>query len=249
MPMSPQEREVITGIFERLQQGANAPREAEAEKLIGDLIARQPYAPYVMTQSLYVQEQALTNMQKRVAELEGQLRDAQAQKPASGGFLSGIFGGGSAPAPRSAAPQQAAGSQPGGPWGAQPQPQYTQQAAPQQGGPWGGAPQQPARGGGFMASALTTAAGVAGGMLAANALSSMFSGSHGQAHAADNFSSGFLGDSSQSDAKYNDGYQDAQQDAEDAQNATYARDDAYQDGVQDAADYSSDSGGSDSYDA
>jgi uncharacterized protein len=64
----------------------------------------------------------------------------------------------------------------------------------QQPGPWGGQPQQPAgpwgqqqRGGGmgFLGTAAMTAAGVAGGMLAANAISNMFSGGGaGQAQAA-----------------------------------------------------------------
>src|SRR3712207_7073543 len=40
-------------------------------------------------------------------------------------------------------------------------------------GPWGGGMQ---RGGGFLGTALSTAAGVAGGMMIANALTSAFSG-------------------------------------------------------------------------
>jgi uncharacterized protein len=232
MAMNPQERDVISGIFDRLKQGSNAPREAEAEKFIADQISRQPYAPYVMTQSLYVQEQAINNMQKRIEELEGQLSTAQAQKPASGGFLSSIFG--SAPA-QQPAPQQ------GGAWGNRTPAQQQQQYAPQpqqQGGPWGGAPQQaaPAAGGGFMASAMTTAAGVAGGMLAANAISSMFSGHGNSAHAA--------GNANQSNSGYDNGYADSQQDNQ--FDAEQARQDAYDDGAQDAAGY--DDGGSGSYD-
>lgn len=212
MPMNPQERDVISGIFERLKQGANAPREAEAEKFISDQIAAQPYAPYVMTQSLYVQEQAINNMQTRIKELELQLQAAHELRPpnapaAQGGFFSSIFGSSSAPA----ATPWVRGSAPA-------QPQYT--PAPPQGGSWGAPQAMTPAGGGFMASALTTAAGVAGGVLAANALSSMFSGHHGQ-------SSGFMGDANQSNAGYNDGYADAQQDA---------------------AGYDDNSGGSDSYD-
>ena len=229
MPMSAQERDVISGIFDRLKQGSNAPREAEAERFIAEQIARQPYAPYVMTQSLYVQEQAIGNMQKRIEELEAQLSAAQAQKPQSGGFLSSIFG---------AAPAQPAAPQPSGAWGRAPQqaPQYAQQPQ-QQGGPWGGAPQQaaPAAGGGFMASALTTAAGVAGGMLAANAISSMFSGHSNSAHAAGN-TSGSMGDSN---SGYNSGYQDAQQDF--SGDLEQAQQDSYDDAVQDASDYGGDS--------
>ena len=44
--------------------------------------------------------------------------------------------------------------------------------------------QQGAPGGGFFRSALTTAAGVAGGMMVANSLSGLFGGGH-QAHASE----------------------------------------------------------------
>ena len=212
MPMNPLERDVISGIFERLKQGANAPREAEAEKYIGDYIAAQPYAPYVMTQSLYVQEQTINNMQTRIKELELQLQAANELRPPNapagqGGFLSSIFGSSSAPAATPAVRGSSSA-----------QPQYS--PAPPQGGPWGAPQATTPAGGGFMASALTTAAGVAGGVLAANALSSMFSGHHGQ-------SPGFMSDANQSSEGYNNGYADAQQDV---------------------ADYDDNGGGSDSYD-
>jgi hypothetical protein len=43
-------------------------------------------------------------------------------------------------------------------------------------GPWGGGMMQRGGGGSFLGTALTTAAGVAGGMMIANALTSAFSG-------------------------------------------------------------------------
>jgi uncharacterized protein len=179
MTMTPQERDVIAGIFDRLKPAATQPRDPEAEKLIAEKLKDQPYAPYAMAQSVYVQEQALTNMQRQVEELQAQVvqlqQQAQTAAPAQpqGGFLSGMFGGGSKPAAMQA--PAASGGRPGGPWGsqaAQPQPQ------PQAAGPWGGQPQQaaPAAGGGFMATALTTAAGVAGGMVVGNMLMNAFKG-------------------------------------------------------------------------
>jgi len=66
-PMTPEERQVITGIFERLQAAEGHPRDPEAEKLIADLVAKQPYAPYAMAQSVYVNEQALVGLNQRVA--------------------------------------------------------------------------------------------------------------------------------------------------------------------------------------
>jgi uncharacterized protein len=177
MTMTPQERDVIAGIFDRLKPAASQPRDPEAEKLIADRLKDQPYAPYAMAQSVYVQEQALANLQSQVETLQAQLADmqraAQAQAPQQGGFLSGIFGGGAKPAAPAMQAAPAAQARPSGAWG---------NAAPQQaGGPWGGQPQQaaPAAGGGFMATALTTAAGVAGGMVVGNMLMNAFSGGHG----------------------------------------------------------------------
>lgn len=199
--MTPQERDVIAGIFDRLKQAANQPRDPEAENFIAQRLREQPYAPYAMAQAVYVQETALTNLQAQVEDLQAQLRELQsrpAEAPAqSGGFLSGIFGGGAQPAarPRSVpsfpqrsqdAPSSAwSGQQPGAMQAAP-----AQQPGPgvqQQPGPWSNqaAQQQaPGRGGGgFMATALTTAAGVAGGMMLGSALTNAFGG--GSAKAAE----------------------------------------------------------------
>ncbi len=196
--MSPEERQMLTDLFERVRGQANAPRDRDAETLIADAVRTQPYAPYLLTQAVLLQEQALRaadqklqEMQAQVAHLQDELAHAQAQ-PASGAgsFLGGLFGGGGAsrPAPQQPpanpnpwggggqqqpgyAPQQ----QQGGPWGA-PQPQQAGPAA----GPWG-AP-QPQQGGGFLKGALGAAAGVAGGMLLADSFKGLFGG--GQANAA-----------------------------------------------------------------
>jgi hypothetical protein len=199
MTMTPQERDVIAGIFDRLKQAANQPRDPEAENFIAERLREQPYAPYAMAQAVYVQETALANLQAQVEDLQAQLRELQsrpAEAPAqAGGFLSGIFGGGAQPAPRPrsvpAFPQRAQDA-PSSAWtGQQP---GTMQAAPggqpgpgaqQQPGPWSNqaAQQAPGRGGGFMATALTTAAGVAGGMMLGSALTNAFGG--GSAKAAE----------------------------------------------------------------
>lgn len=191
--MTPQERDVIAGIFDRLKQAANQPRDPEAERYIADRLREQPYAPYAMAQAVYVQEQALTNLQAQVEDLQAQIRDLQsrpAEAPAqSGGFLSGIFGGGAQPPRPRSVPSfpQRAEQAPSGAWSGQ-QPGTMQAApaqagmgAPQQPGPWTNqAAQQPGRGGGgFMATALTTAAGVAGGMMLGNVLTNAFGGQKG----------------------------------------------------------------------
>jgi hypothetical protein len=134
--MQPQERELIAGLFDRLRPFDSQPRDPEAERLIADSVARQPSTPYLLTQTVLVQEQALKAAQERIAELEAQTGAAQP----SSGFL------GSAPKI--------------GPWGSAPAaPSATRSPLQAALAP------QPAGGGGFLRSALATAAGVAGGAL------------------------------------------------------------------------------------
>ncbi|MEZ0171997.1 DUF2076 domain-containing protein [Microvirga sp. TS319] len=177
--MNDQEREIIADIFRRLEQVANQPRDPEAERFIADRLRQQPYAPYAMAQAIFVQEQALARLQAENDQLRAEL-DHLSRQPQQGGILSGIFGGGARP------PEPAYNSPPmrrASPWGSpQPMPQQPygmppQTQGPPQGpsqGPWGGMAQP--RGGGFLQGALSTAAGVAGGMMIANALSHAFRG-------------------------------------------------------------------------
>ena len=144
--MTPEERNLITGLFDRLRNAeTNAPaKDHEAEDLIRQLTTQSPSAPYLLTQTLLVQEHALANAQTRIQVLERQAAQAQpAQSSGGGGFLSGLFGHSSTPAP--AAPPAPMPVQPQ----AMPYPTTMNMA--------------PSAGGGFLRSALTTAAGVAGG--------------------------------------------------------------------------------------
>lgn len=147
--MQPQERDLIVELFGRLKPFEAQPRDGEASSLIAAFVAQQPAAPYLLTQTVLVQEQALKAAQARIAELEG--------KSTSGGFLAG--------APKI------------GPWGSQPQ---AEPAAPSTRSPLQAAvaPQQPA-GGGFLRTALTTAAGVAGGALLFEGVRSLLGHGHG----------------------------------------------------------------------
>ncbi len=181
------------------------PVDREADGLIAQQFQRYPEARYRITQLAFVQEHALMEAQNRIQRLEWELQqaqqqaaqaqqaaqEAQQQQRGGGGFFGGLFGGGRQSAPPPPPPQG-----PPGPWGAQrgPQQGYAPQPGypPQQGYYPPPPPQyapgyQPGmfqrQGSGFLGSALTTAAGVAGGMLAANAITSMFSGGHGAAGA------------------------------------------------------------------
>jgi uncharacterized protein len=140
--MQSEERELITGLFGRLQPFESQPRDGEADALIKDFTARQPAAPYLLVQTVLVQEQALKAAQERIAELEAKAGGA----PAASGFL------GSAP---KIGPWGAPASAPAAPRPSVPTTRSPLQAAvaPQQGG------------GGFLRTAMATAAGVAGGAL------------------------------------------------------------------------------------
>ena len=187
--MNDQEREVIADIFRRLEQVANEIRDPEAERFIAERMRAQPYAAYAMAQTIFIQEQALTNLQAEVEQLRSEVEAARRQPQASGGILSSLFGG----SPRHPEPEPfrrdaAEGARRTSPWGAPAIPQRMSgygDDAPAQGspGPWGGGMGQ-SRGGGFLQGALSTAAGVAGGMMVANALSSAFGGKHGAEPAA-----------------------------------------------------------------
>jgi hypothetical protein len=188
--MNSEERDVISGIFQRLEQAQTQPRDAEAERFIAEKLRTQPYAPYAMAQLIYVQEEAIKSLNQQLEQARRQ--GEQAQSSGGGGFLSSIFGGGGSqrqePQQQPGYAQQRPAGQPWGNPGAPPQgyPQqgYPQQGYPQQGypqqqgGPWAGQPQAPARGGGFLANALPMAAGAAGGMLLGSALSNAFAGGH-----------------------------------------------------------------------
>jgi hypothetical protein len=157
--MDQQDRQAIEGLFAKLGEveRQSGPRDAEAEVFIRQRITAQPAAPYLMAQTVVVQEQALNAAQSRIAELEHQL----ASRPASGGgFLSGLFGGG----PQR--PQTQQSNQP------QTQPMHSMppHMAPGMGG------MAPRAGGGFLAGAAQTAMGVAGGVMLGNMIAGAFSG-------------------------------------------------------------------------
>ena len=159
--MTPDEKNLIGGLFGRLKEAdaSGGPKDREADDFIRQNVAALPSAPYLLVQTVLVQEHALTNAQAHIADLEKQLAAARSA-PQSSGQGSGSFLGGladklgpwgrradqPAPAPMAQPPQPMA-----------PQPGYAAYAST--------AAMVPSAGGGFLRSALTTAAGVAGGAL------------------------------------------------------------------------------------
>ncbi|HMD64893.1 MAG TPA: DUF2076 domain-containing protein [Stellaceae bacterium] len=181
--MTPQEKELLTTLLDRLKNAARQPKDPEADALIRQATTEQPDLPYYLVQTVLIQDLSLHQAQQRIADLEKQLADAQqAAKPTVGSFLGGLFGSrppaqASGPAqagPWTRSPQVAAAppAQPYGQPGYAPQPGYGQQ--PMAGGLMGGGM---GAGGGFLRSAAATAAGVAGGALLFEGISSLF-GNH-----------------------------------------------------------------------
>lgn len=196
--MNGDERQLITGLFDRMRGYGRVDKDRDAEALIADQVRSIPDAPYMLVQSVLVQEHALQQAAGRIEELEARVRELETRAPAapqSGGFLGGMFGGGRSSVPQTG--RSAVGAGPASPgFGQRPgmgqpgmgQPGMGQPGMGQPGGsPWGGQPgMQPQRaGGGFLQSAMATAAGVAGGMLLANSISSMMGGSSAEAATAD----------------------------------------------------------------
>lgn len=176
--MTPQERDLLSNLVSRLRQAPPQQRDPEAEAMIADLVRERPDSPYILVQTVLIQDFSLHQAQARIAELEQQLKGQQGSQE-SGGFLSAIFGSG----------KPAQGAPPPRP---EPQPQTYQQPAyaPQPaGGPWGQGPamgpaqqvfaQAPSQQPSFLRSAATTAAGVAGGALLFQGIESLLGGGHG----------------------------------------------------------------------
>src|SRR5262245_64063954 len=81
--MTPQERQLVEELFDRLTRLESAPRDAEAERTIANGLARAPHAIYPLVQTVLVQDEALKRADARIRELTG-------EEPATGGFLDGM---------------------------------------------------------------------------------------------------------------------------------------------------------------
>jgi hypothetical protein len=152
--MTPQEKDLIQCVFDRLAQSGVGTKDPEAAALIGENMRRIADAPYGLVQAVVALEAGLSHANERINALQSQLADVRARDQ-GGSFLAGggPWGGGSVPRAGAGAPAPAAG------------------LAPQ------AAYAPPASGmGGFLRNAATMAAGVAGGTLIAEGLSSLFGG-------------------------------------------------------------------------
>ncbi|WP_144175025.1 DUF2076 domain-containing protein [Pseudomonas sp. Kh13] len=183
--MNTEEQTLIDGLFGRIKQAEDPsqPRDAQAQACIEEHVRRQPAAPYYMAQAILVQEAAIKRLDEQNKQLEAELKQARAQAEAAragsapsnggGGFLSSIFGSAgrnAAPAVQPQRPAAAPVASAGG-WREPSAPGFSQPQVQQPG--FGAAP---ARSGAssFLGGAMQTAAGVAGGVLLAQGISSLF---------------------------------------------------------------------------
>ncbi len=194
--MTPQERQLIDDLFNRLARLENTPRDSEAMSAIMQGLQKAPNAVYALVQTTLVQDEALKHADSRIRELEAAIGQQQNQpeqnQPA--GFLDSmrdaIFGQGqqqgqsSGSVPNVRAPEIGGGRpawntgqvlQQGQPPGQFGQPAYGQ--------PYGAQPQQPSAfgggGGSFLGTAAAAAVGVVGGSMLASSLRSMMGGGSG----------------------------------------------------------------------
>jgi|SRR5579871_1054839 len=154
--MTPEERPILNEFLSDLDRFRGASKDREAADLIDRAIRQNPDAAYFLVQNAILSNRALQSAAAHIKDLESRLQGADA--PSS--FLG----------------SSTYSNRPSGPWGPVPR-QSVEYAAP--------APQQaPVAGGGgrlgsFLGSAASTAAGVAGGALLFEGLSSLFGGRSG----------------------------------------------------------------------
>ena len=196
--MTPQERQLVDDLFDRLSKMESASRDPDATAAIAQGLRIAPNAIYPLVQTVLVQDEALRRANSRIQELESQGAPQQGQ----GGFLDtmrgAIFGQGqsqgsvpnvrppevgSRPVWNSGQVLQQSGHYDQGHYdqGGYGQPPYGGPQAPMGGGMMGGGMMGGGMGSGgggsFLGTAAAAAAGVVGGSLLLNSVRSMMGGS------------------------------------------------------------------------
>lgn len=176
--MTPQERQLVDDLFNRLARLETSPRESDAEAAIADGLRRAPHAPYALVQTVLVQDEALRLANARIQELEGADTDQRPQGSFLDSMRDALLG-----------PSQSRGSVPNVPPGNNGQrgPMWNSgqvlgqgdqrmsgeprhgTAQGNSGGVFGG-------GGSFLGTAAAAAAGVIGGSMLMNSMRGMMGG-------------------------------------------------------------------------
>src|SRR5690348_3222233 len=87
--MTPQERQLVAELFDRLASLENERRDPDAERAIQEGQSRAPHAVYALVQSVLVQDEALKRANARIEELEAAM-GPEPQQSQSGGFLDSV---------------------------------------------------------------------------------------------------------------------------------------------------------------
>src|SRR5713226_4302443 len=178
--MTPQERQLVDDLFDRLSKLEGTPRDPDAASAIAQGLRSAPNAVYALVQTVLLQDEALKRANSRIQELEAGGAGEQRQ---SGGFLDSmretIFGQERGSVPNVRPPDMA--SRPT--WNSGQVLQQAQSPGQYSQAPYGqpyGAPQAPMGGGGgsFLGTAAAAAAGMVGGSLLLGSIRSMMGGSH-----------------------------------------------------------------------
>jgi uncharacterized protein len=168
--MTPQERQLIDQLFDRLATLESAPRDADAARAIAQGSARAPNGIYALVQTVLLQDEALRHAHERIEALEhGETNSSQPS------FLDSmrdtLFGAptsrGSVPSVHPAEPDRPVWNAGGTGYGP-----ATQTAAPF------AAPQPQVGGSSFLGTAAAAAAGMIGGSLLLGSFRSMMGGMH-----------------------------------------------------------------------
>jgi hypothetical protein len=185
--MTPQERQLVDELFERLATLENSPRDPDAERAIVEGLRRAPNAAYALVQTALVQDEALKRAHARIEELEGGGGQPQEQ---SRGFLDNMRGtlfGREEPRQGSVPNARTGGLGSSGAWGAGPSgpppvpsgygPGQGYDQPPGYGQPpagYGPGPSPIGSGGSFLGTAAASAAGAIGGAMLFNGIRSLF---------------------------------------------------------------------------
>jgi hypothetical protein len=192
--MTAQEQQMLQGLVERINGTQLPEKDADAEQYLQQTLGRNPDAMYILAQTVLVQQYALTQAQKQLADAKAeadQLRQQAQQPKHSTSFLGSLLGRSDEPERPAPPPPPPPASYAQPPYTPVPsasyaQPQYTPVPpppppayAPAYAAPAYSAP--PSQTGGFLRGAAQTAAGVAAGALAFEGVESLM---HGFGHSA-----------------------------------------------------------------
>jgi hypothetical protein len=154
--MTPEEREMLTELADKIAKTPAPAHDPEADEFIRSNIGKRPDALYILTQTTLIQNLAIQHAHQEIQELKQRLAQPSAAQPASS-FL------GTGPTPGDARPGGVPGSSP---WSSPtPVPPPIPQGAPP-------AAERPS----FLRSAAQTAAGVAAGAFAFEGIRALFGG-------------------------------------------------------------------------